>query len=272
MGFYEKFWKPLTLASLIILLFSVVIIAGNLASTGFVMDRDVELTGGKRVSFIVEDATLEKAEGLFAEYDVKLYSGTTDNLVISMPYEANETGVIEKASSEFTVIGQPTVESIGPAIGEVFWQKAQMALVFSLLLMAIMVFLLFRSAVPSLIVMFSAITDMLGTVAVASLLGVELSFGVLAALIMIVAYSVDTDVLLTSSMLKYKNKDIRDIMKTGLTMSATTFAALLALYILTGSGILQTMALVIMIGILIDVPVTWLTNAGLLRMWVEKHE
>ena len=89
---------------------------------------------------------------------------------------------------------------------------------------------------------------------------------------MIIAYSVDTDILLTSSVLKFKNNSIRDVMKTGLTMSFTTFSALLALFLITGSALLQTMALVIMIGIVIDLPVTWLTNAGLLKMWTDRQE
>jgi preprotein translocase subunit SecF len=267
---YEKLQKPLTISTLLILVFAAIIIAGNIASYGFFMERDVELTGGKRVSFIIEDTDISKIEEALPEKNIKLYRGTINNLVISMPSDADETEVINTVRKEVSVIGEPTIEEIGPIIGEIFWQKAQTAFIIAFVLMSIIVFILFRSPVPSLIIILSAITDMLGTIAIASLLGVELSLGVLAALIMVIAYSIDTDVLLTSSVLKQKHKRITNTMKTGLTMTATTFSAVLALYLLTGSALLQTMALIIMIGVLMDIPVTWFTNAGLLRIWMDR--
>jgi preprotein translocase subunit SecF len=269
---YEKMQKPLTISTLLILVFAVIIIAGNMASYGFFMERDVELTGGKRVSFIVEDTDVSRIEAALPEENVKLYRGTINSLVISMPYDADEAKTIEIVRKEASVIGDPTIEEIGPVIGGVFWQQAQAAFLIAFVLMSIIVFILFRSPVPSLIVILSAVTDIAGTVAVISLLGIQLSLGVLAALIMVLAYSIDTDVLLTSSVLKQKNKRIINTMKTGITMSLTTFSAVLALYLLTGSALLQNMALVIMTGVLIDIPVTWFTNAGLLKMWTNREE
>lgn len=260
----------MTLASLFILVISLVILAGNVASTGFPMERDIELTGGKRVSFITDAIDLSKVEELFPDYEVRLYKGTDNSLVITMPYEADENSVIEAIKNNFPIRGEPTSQTIGPAIGEVFWQQAQTTMIMSFIFMSIVVFLLFRSFVPSLIVLISAITDMTGTMAILSLLGIPLSLPVLAAMIMIVAYSVDTDILLTSSMLKLAGGTAWEAMKTGLTMTSATFAALLALYFISGSALLQTMALVLMVGILVDIPVTWFTNAGLLRIWLER--
>lgn len=267
---FERHWKAFTLASAVILLFSVIIVLANVAETGFVMKRDVELTGGKRLTFIVDNIDLQEIENAFPEYDVRLYRGIENSLVINMPLSANETTAIEHARM-LTIKGEPTIQSIGPVIGEVFWQQAQAAMITALALMSIFVFILFRSPVPSLIVILSAITNMTGAMAVANILGIEMSLGVIAALIIIVAYSVDTDILLASSMLKFHG-ETKDAMKTGLTMSMTTLAALAALYLITGSPLLQTMALMIMIGILIDIPVTWLTNAGLLRLWNERKK
>ena len=269
---FDRYWKPMSLASLLILVVSLMIRAGNVASTGFPMERDVELTGGKRVSFITDNIDIGKVEDAFPGYEVRLYRGTENSLVITMPYEADENAVIDAVKANFQVIGEPTVQSIGPAIGEVFWQQAQTVMIMSFILMTMMVFLLFRSFVPSAIVLLSAITDMTGTMAILSLLGVPLSLPVFAAMIMIVAYSVDTDILLTSSMLKMAGGSAWDAMKTGLTMTSTTFTALLALYFISGSALLQTMALVLMIGILVDIPVTWFTNAGLLRLWLERKK
>ena len=140
---FDRYWKPMSLASLLILVVSLMILAGNVASTGFPMERDVELTGGKRVSFITDNIDIGKVEDAFPGYEVRLYRGTENSLVITMPYEADENAVIDAVKANFQVIGEPTVQSIGPAIGEVFWQQAQTVMIMSFILMTMMVFLLF---------------------------------------------------------------------------------------------------------------------------------
>jgi preprotein translocase subunit SecF len=85
---------------------------------------------------------------------------------------------------------------------------------------------------------------------------------------MIIGYSVDTDIVLTTNMLR--GGGVRSAMKTGLTMSAAAIAAFFAMYAISGSIVLQEMALVIILGILVDIPATYLANAGILRMWMER--
>jgi preprotein translocase subunit SecF len=104
-----------------------------------------------------------------------------------------------------------------------------------------------------------------------------LSLAVLAAILTIIGYSVDTDILLTSEILKSggrKNikENIDRAMKTGLTLTATTLVALLSIYLFSGSVVLQQIAFVLMIGLLVDLPATWWTNAGLLRWWLERED
>ena len=58
--------------------------------------------------------------------------------------------------------------------------------------------------------------------------------------------------------------------RTGL--SAAAVAAFFAMYAISSSLVLQEMALVIMLGIIVDIPATYFANAGILRMWmVRKH-
>ena len=266
---FEKHWKAIALTPLLILVASVAILAGNALSTGVVMKRDVDLMGGKRLSFAGDREAFSIAHVTLPNADVRLYTGAASTVVVTLPYEAEERNAIA-ALQTAGIKGDIAYQTIGPAIGEIFWQQIQAAALTAFFLMSIIVFVMFRSLVPSGIVILSAIVDMIGTMAAMSLMGVPLSLHMIAALMLIVAYSIDTDVLLTSSVLKFGGS-ASSAMKTGLTMVSTTFVALLALYVSTGSPVLQTIALVLMTGIVIDIPVTWLLNAGLLRMWVEKH-
>ncbi|MBI4014796.1 MAG: hypothetical protein HY365_02475 [Candidatus Aenigmarchaeota archaeon] len=266
---FEKHWKLVALAPLLILVASLAILAGNALSTGFVMKRDVDLTGGKRLSFAGGEEAFSTVHATLPDADVRLYTGAAPTVVVTLPYETEERSAIA-ALQAAGITGDIAYQTIGPAIGEVFWQQSLTATLTAFFLMSVIVFVMFRSLVPSGIVMLSALVDMTGTMAVMSLLNVPLSLHMVAALILIVAYSIDTDVLLTSTVLKFSGS-AASAMKTGLTMVSTTFVALLALYVSTSSPVLQTIALVLMTGIVIDVPVTWLMNAGLLRMWVERR-
>ena len=65
---------------------------------------------------------------------------------------------------------------------------------------------------------------------------VELTFGTLAALLMLIGYSVDTDILLTTKVLgerKYLDKKIASCRATGLTMTGAAIVAFVVLYLVS---------------------------------------
>jgi preprotein translocase subunit SecF len=164
---------------------------------------------------------------------------------------------------------------ISPSLGETFFRQAIYALLFAFGFMALTIFLRFRTFVPSFAVVLSAFSDIVVTLAVMSLLGIELSKGSLLALLLLVGYSVDTDILLTTRVLVHREGDlvarIKRAMETGLTMSITTFTAMFVLYLVSNSKVLDDVALVIMIGMLVDIINTWIQNVGILRWYVERR-
>ncbi len=271
----NKHWKKLMFIPIVIFLLSVGFLALNTVTKGSFIEKDVEMTGGKLISIITSDrvdiGAVERVVG--SAGTVRVASGITNTILIQVPEEYDEKEIIEKL--DFISIEDYSVKQIGPALGEMFWHQAQLAIFFAFVLMAIVVFVLFRSLVPSSAVVLAAVSDMTITVAIMSLLGIQLSLSVLAALLMLIGYSIDTDILLTSRLLKTtgsKEEKIKSAMKTGLTMTATTLGALTALYLLSETIVLKQMANVLIIGLVVDVFTTWLTNVGILRWWFEKRE
>ena len=172
--------------------------------------------------------------------------------------------------------GEYDLKVVGPALGDIFWRQAQLAVLVAFIFMSIVIFVLFRTPVSSGIVVFSIVTDVLVTIGVMNIFGINLSLPVLAALLMIIGYTVDTNILLTSEMLKVRGREISESLKisikTGLTMSLTTLVVMLSLYLVSCNFILQQIAMVLMIGICADIIVTWLGNANILRIWLMGHE
>jgi preprotein translocase subunit SecF len=120
-----------------------------------------------------------------------------------------------------------------------------------------------------------AFIDMVGTAAGMTLIGIPLTLPTTAALLMLIGYSVDSDILLTMRVLKRQGKledKLAGAFRTGIIMTSTTLAAVLSLWVVSTLGqieIIQTMAAVILIGLVLDIMNTWITNASILKWYVE---
>ena len=97
-----------------------------------------------------------------------------------------------------------SIEVMGSSLGASFFKETFTALIFAFILMSIVVFIYFRTFIPSLAVILSAVSDIVVTLAIVDLIGMKLSTGGIAGFLMLVGYSVDTDMLLTTRLLKRK--------------------------------------------------------------------
>lgn len=98
---------------------------------------------------------------------------------------------------------------------------------------------------------------------------------------MLIGYSVDTDILLTTRILKRKEGTVTqravEAIKTGLTMAAAAIGSMVALYLVVvfmipAAQTLADIAAVLIIGLTADILATWLMNLGILRWYVEARK
>jgi preprotein translocase subunit SecF len=171
--------------------------------------------------------------------------------------------------------GEIFSETVSGFFSERFLTESVKAVVFAFLFMAVVVFIKFRTFIPSLAVVISAFADIIETLAAMIVLGIELSKGSIVALLLLIGYSVDTDIMLTSRLLKQRGRRdmetaIKESMYTGFTMTGTTLTAMIVLFIISTSELLDSIATVIIIGLIFDLLNTWITNLSLLKMYVER--
>ena len=106
----------------------------------------------------------------------------------------------------------------------------------------------------------------------------KLSTAGIAALLMLIGYSVDTDILLTTKVLKRKGEGgtvferTVGAMGTGLTMTITALSASIIGAVLIKSDTIKQIMILITIGLLFDMFYTWFQNAGILRWYMEKKD
>ena len=137
----------------------------------------------------------------------------------------------------------------------------------SAVLSVILVFAFFKSVPPSIAVLTGALADIIIALGAMGLFQIPLTLPSFAALMMLIGYSLDTDILLTTRILKRKGnprENAFDAMKTGLTMSGTGMIAFGALFILSLMTHIPTyfeISAVALAGLVGDMFATWGINA-----------
>lgn len=203
-----------------------------------------------------------------------VYSPITEGFIVETGPDVDSSKLISLINAKYPGAAV-SVQNVGPSLGASFLEQGIRAVLLAFLIMALVVFIAFRMPIPSAAVVFSAFSDMLIALAFMSVMGIELSRYTIAAILMLIGYSVDTDILLTTRVLKEKgdiiNERIRNAMRTGLTMTMTTLAALTALFIFSTSEVLDDIAIVLIFGLIADLVMTWAFNAGVLKWYAIKR-
>jgi preprotein translocase subunit SecF len=266
--------KQLVMIPLAILAVALLLLILNIATTGMPVTPGIDFSGGTAVTIITTD-TREQISLYFADYPLSDVSDMNNGKFLKF-------GLMDDAKykSLTSLINQrypdARIDQIGETFGKSLQSQAVLALIFSFIGMSIVVFLSFRTFVPSGAVVLSAFADIVMTAATMNLVGIQLSLGTLAALLMLIGYSVDSDILLTNRVLKRQgklNEKLSGAFQTGIIMTTTTLAATAAMFLVSWFGAVQIIyeiSAVLLIGLLFDVMNTWLTNVGILKWYVLK--
>ncbi len=284
---YENQYKKLLIIPFLILLLAFVQIGYQTATTGDFIHRDVSLKGGVTVTIPIE----QEIDILALENVISLEFPSNDVGVKSISQFGSQAGVIveadisqEESSKLVDTIKKNigadlketdySVEIVGSSLGASFFRETISALGIAFVFMALVVFLYFRTFVPSAAVILAAFSNMVVTLAVVNLLGVKISAAGIAAVLMLIGYSVDTDILLSTRVLKRKEgtemERVYGAIKTGIVMTSTTLAAVTIGLIFTQSEVIRQIMIILFIGLLADLVNTWIQNVGILRFYLEK--
>lgn len=269
-------YKKLMIIPVLLLVFSVAYLVNGYLDTGDWFLRGIDLKGGTVVS-LPGPVDREALDAGLVEFnprirDVGGFGG--EGVLIEVEAGFALEDILTAIQDSGIDTSSASIHTIGPALGENFWTQARAGISIAFVLMGIVVFFLFRKIVPSAAVIFAAVSDIIVTLAFMQVFGIQLSLAGLAAILMLIGYSVDTDILLTSRVLKEEEaltERIKGALKTGLTMSITTIGVLAVVVISGISPVITQIASVLLIGLVIDLANTWLMNAGLLRWHVERR-
>lgn len=261
---------------------SILALSLMLASTGAPVKLGMEFKGGTMIAVTTSESALF-IENKYSEYPIVDARSAGERVVMQFgPMDSKVQRALEDdITSSYSDV---EIKQIGAVYGSELQIQAVKAIIISFLGMAAVVFLIFRTVVPSFAVVLSALSDIIIAATFMNFAGIELSLGTVAALLMLIGYSVDSDILLTTRVLKRRgtaDENITRAMHTGITMTTTTLAALVVMYLvstysyllfssLSQIPLLSDISIVLIFGLAADIMNTWLLNTGILRWHVDR--
>ncbi|WP_331234908.1 protein translocase subunit SecF [Natronorarus salvus] len=263
--------RQLVAVPLALFLVALLVITGTWATTGAPAYLGIDFTGGTEIQIETDasqdeiraafDAEVESITPIPAEDDQYLVEfQSTDVSEIESDAEAAGFGVISIAGTSATFGADTQVQAL-------------IGLLLAFLGMSVIVAALFRTLIPSVAVIASAASDLVIPLALMNLFEIQLTLGTVAALLMLIGYSVDSDLLLNTHVLRRRGdfyESVRRAMRTGVTMTTTAIIAMLVMTLVAtyfGIPLLPEIGLVLVFGLLADLMNTYLLNVSLLRWY-----
>ncbi|MEA3429852.1 MAG: protein translocase subunit SecF [Nanoarchaeota archaeon] len=277
MGIYQKHYKKLLIIPMLILLLAIAQIGYQYATTGDFISKSIRLKGGTTI-YTEQTLNSESMESFLTSkfpehfFSVQKSEGGIGSIIES---DLSDDRVSELKqfieSKDVTIIGAITEDAEFSAS---FYRTMLIVILVAFVLMGIVVFVSFKTPIPSIAVILSAFSDIIVTLAIFNLLDFQLLKGGLAAFLMLIGYSVDTDILLTNRVLKRKlgtvYERVKGAMSTGLKMSITTISAVAVAYYVAIPPDIRQIMVILLIGLVVDLMNTWIQNTGILRWYMEK--
>jgi len=283
-NWHDKYYKILLVIPLTLLFFSLIYMGIFYSKNNDFIYKDISLTGGTSITIYektdtseIEKELSEKLEDINIREIYDLVTREQIALIIETKTSGEEAKQVIEDYLGYELIdgGNASFEFTGSSLSESFYKQLLIAILFAFILMAIVVFIIFRTLIPSAAVIISAFADILMTLVLANLLGVKISSAGIVAFLMLIGYSVDTDILLTTRILKRHEGDLNErilgAFKTGITMTLTSLLAVIFALIIVNSfsPLLSQIFTILAIGLGFDILNTWITNVSILKWYVE---
>lgn len=272
-SYFENYKKLIIIPITLIILMSGSLITNKLIYGEFV-SKDVSLKGGYQARI-----TTNTPLNLTSLNDVEITVITNPITGELKGYDlVSEKEITSQQLSEILNVNEEDV-SVGyksATIAQNFYHQSIIAILIAFALMGGVVYYYFRQVGPTISITLSTLFDVIGLLGLMNVLGLKLSSASIGALLMIIGYSTDSDVLLSTNIFKRKDDSLKSRMlrafKAEITMDSAALIVFATMYLLTINKIIKDIAIILFFGIIFDLINTWLGTAAVQRMLLKKEK
>ncbi|ELY82828.1 protein translocase subunit SecF [Natrinema pallidum] len=267
--------RQLAAVPLAVLAVALLVLVGSFLVLGSPVPMGMDFAGGTELT-VQTSTPQDDIAGAFDE-DANVRSTGTDNQYVVQFSDSDLQSLRTQAESGLEQDGSADIVQSASSMGATFGQQNQQTALFGLVIafvgMSAIAFILFRTFVPSIAIIISAFSDLMIPLAFMRLTGIPLSLGTVAGLLMLIGYSVDSDILLNNHILR-RGGDFYDsthrAMRTGITMTVTSMAAMLVMGVaafVLSIDLLASIGIILFVGLAADLMNTYMLNLSLLRWY-----
>jgi preprotein translocase subunit SecF len=170
-------------------------------------------------------------------------------------------------------------QQVTPTLSSYFLSQVEYLIIIAFILVSISVLFIFRSPAPAFAVVFGAGNDIIVALGFMAIFRIPLGLDSLGGLLMLIGYSIDTDMLTAMRILKRHEGTPEDraysSMKTGITMTATAIVSFAILFIVSLVAYIPTyyeISGVVLFGLIGDIITTWFGNASIVLLYYKWRE
>lgn len=280
LSFYYTYRKLILAFTFFILVASIFQLIYQSLTLGSPIKKGISLTGG---SEIVIYSRLENFKEFLEEFkknfkDVR-YSeiyrfGSFEGYILETQEQDTEKIklFLEKQGID---LEKTTIRTTSSELSKSFFREIISAILIAYVIMCLVIFLRFKNLFVSFTMILANISNLIVTLSFLNIIDFKLSIAGISALLMLIGYSIDTNILLATRLIKEKGnleELLSSSIKTGLLMSLTTLATVSLGYLLTNSTIIKEIMLILIIGLISDIIMTWLQNTTLLLTYLQSKQ
>lgn len=240
--------------------------------------RDLDLKGGTSISFLTEkEVSIQNVSLILGEFGEKTLISISKTekeysvkitLPSEIPYE-NVTEIIKKSDLDPRDI---SVQFIGPELGTAFFSQVVYLLSIAYVLVFIGNFFIYRRISVATTILLSSFANIIYIFGITTLLNIPITFAGFTSILLVIAYTIDSNILLSTKLLGSKIEEFYEQYKktliTGVTISSSLILSMIIVLIFSDSPFLNNIAQVLLIGFAVDLINTYLLNAGIIEVSV----
>jgi preprotein translocase subunit SecF len=282
LSFIENNYKKFLLLSISLFAIFIGIILFNYFKYGYIINKSITISGGY-VTLINNNYNLTNTEiqnilNQMNITDYVLYS-TPNIIYIESRDRINGTLLINLLNQYYNISIQPSdisIQQYSSLVGDLIFNQFLFFVILAMILAAFVIFIAFRVSNTTLNIISTILFDIIGLLAVLSITKYPIGANGFIAMLMILGFAIDNNVVLSTNMIKEKDKPfierIKMSFRVGVLMEIIALYTLLLLYFIVPDPSVNEFAFVLSTATILDLIYYLIGNIPLYKYFEAKKE
>ncbi|BBL45492.1 preprotein translocase subunit SecF [Nanobdella aerobiophila] len=277
----EKNYKKFILISIVLFLLFGSILLYNSFKNGYIINKSITISGGYITLINNNHITNTEIYNILNQMNISKYVlyNTPNIIYIESKNQINETELVNLINSEYNIQLSPSdisIQQYSSIVGNLIFNQFAQFVIIVMMLSGFIIFLAYRISNVTLNIISTIAFDILGLLTVLSLTGYPIGANGFIAMLMILGFAIDNNVVLSTNIVKEKEKTFLERIKmsfrVGMAMEIIALYALIILYLIVPEPSVKEFSLVLSIGIIFDLLYYLIGNIPIYKYFEHRKE